>query len=119
MSKSSPSPETTFEPRSWHLRFRKSLGLSIAKKPLYKRKYILLGQDRKLYEFLIENSYNPYTVYRWFLLEKNPEDVRFQLKNGIINQKLASKIQFKRKHEGRNSTCIDIRLMGLNLVRSM
>jgi len=84
-----------------------------------KSKYILLGQDKEFYEFLITNSYNPYTVYRWFLLERVPEDVRFQLRNGAINQKLASKIQFKRKHEGKNHTCIDIRLMGLNLVRSM
>ena len=84
-----------------------------------KKKFILLGEDRKLYNFLIENSYNPYRIYRWFLLERVPEDVRFQLKNGMINQKLASKIQFKRRHEGKSKVCVDIKIMGLNLVRSM
>lgn len=49
-----------------------------------KRKYILLGQERELYNFLIENSFNPFTVYRWFLLERVPEDVRFQLKTIFI-----------------------------------
>ena len=84
-----------------------------------KKKYILLGKDRTLYNFLIENSYNPYTVYRWFLLEKVPEDVKFQIRNGLLNQKLASKINFKRKHESESKICVDIKLMGLNLVRSM
>ncbi|MBD3303680.1 hypothetical protein GF343_00915 [Candidatus Woesearchaeota archaeon] len=43
-----------------------------------KRKIMLLGKERKLYHLLIENSYNPYTVYRWLLLERIPEDIKFQ-----------------------------------------
>ncbi|MEA2037895.1 MAG: hypothetical protein U9O94_10395 [Nanoarchaeota archaeon] len=84
-----------------------------------KRKLMLLGEERKLYNFLIENSYNPYRVYRWFLLERVPDDVRFQLRNRLISQKIASKIHFKRKHESKNKVCLEIKLMGINLVRSM
>lgn len=84
-----------------------------------KKKYILLGEERELYNFLIENSYNPFKVYRWFLLEKLPEQLRFQLRQGMISQKTASKIHFKRRHESRNTICMDIKLMGLNLVRAM
>ena len=84
-----------------------------------KKKYMLLGTERKLYHFLIENSYNPYRIYRWFLLERIPEDVRFQLNNGMISQKIASRLNFKRKHESRHKVCLEIKLMGLNLVRSM
>ncbi|MFT7616197.1 MAG: hypothetical protein ACI8Y7_001026 [Candidatus Woesearchaeota archaeon] len=29
-----------------------------------KKKYLIVGDERELYNFLIENSYNPYTVYR-------------------------------------------------------
>ena len=84
-----------------------------------KKKLMLLGEERKIYNFLVENSYNPYRVYRWFLLERIPENIRFQLKNGQISQKLASKIHFKRRHESKSKVCLDIKLMGLNLVRSM
>lgn len=84
-----------------------------------KNKFMLLGEERKLYNFLIENRYNPYKVYRWLLLERLPEDIRFQLKNGMISQKIASKMRFKRKHESKSKVCLDIKIMGLNLVRSM
>lgn len=84
-----------------------------------KRKSILLGKERQLYDFLIENSYNPFRVYRWFLFERLPDELRFQLKNRVISQKTASKLHFKRRHESKSKACIDIKLIGLNLVRSM
>ena len=84
-----------------------------------KKKYLLLGEERKFYNFLIENGYNPYRVYRWFLLERLPEDVRFQLKRGMISQKTASKLNFKRRHESKNQVCREIKIMAINLVRSM
>jgi len=84
-----------------------------------KNKYLLLGREKELYNFLIENGYNPFTVYRWALLERLPDDLRFQLKQGAISQKIASKIRFKRRHESKNKVCMDIRLMGLKLVGSM
>ena len=47
----------------------------------YNKKHMLLGEIRGIYNLLIKNSYNPYTVYRWALLEKVPEDIKYQLKN--------------------------------------
>ena len=95
---------------------------SIAKLGTYhynKRKFLLLGDEKKLYTWLIENGFNPFTVYRWFLLERVPEDIRFQLRNRQISQKTGSRIHFKRRHESESKVCVDIRIMGLNLVRSM
>ena len=37
----------------------------------YDKKRHLTPEALKVYEILINNSYNPYTVYRWFLLEKS------------------------------------------------
>ena len=45
-----------------------------------KRKFIVLGKEKSLYNKLIENSFNPFTVYRWALLERAPDDIKFQLK---------------------------------------
>ena len=50
---------------------------------------------------------------------RTPDDVKHQLRQGLISQKTASKITFKRKHESRSSICMDIKFMGLKLVRSM
>jgi hypothetical protein len=49
-----------------------------------KKKYLIVGKERKLYNFLIENGYNPYTMYRWLLLERIPEDIKFQSKQTIV-----------------------------------
>ena len=84
-----------------------------------KKNQIVLGREWDVYDLLIKNSYNPFTVYRWFLLERIPDDVHFQLKNRQISQKIASKIHFKRRHESKSKVCVDIKIMGLNLVRSM
>ena len=84
-----------------------------------KNKFLLLGEEKKLYNWLVENGFNPFTVYRWFLLERIPDDVRFQLKNRQMSQKTASRLHFKRKHESKSKVCVDIRIMGLHLVRSM
>ena len=46
-----------------------------------KNKFILLGKEKEIYDFLIKHSYNPYTIYRWLLLERIPEDIKHQLKN--------------------------------------
>ncbi len=52
-----------------------------------KKKFIILGVERDLYNLLISNSYNPFTVYRWLLLEKMPDDLKFELKQKEITQK--------------------------------
>jgi len=84
-----------------------------------KNKYMLLGKEKLLYDFLIENSYNPYTVYRWALLENVPEEIRFQLKNKIISQKKAQAVYFERRHQTKQGVCEDIFRMGMQLLRSM
>ena len=80
---------------------------------------MLLGKERLLYNSLIENSYNPYTVYRWALLERVPEDIRFHLRNHNLSQKKASKLFFERKHETETVLQLNIKQLGLQLVRSM
>ncbi|MBT4935358.1 hypothetical protein HOL21_04345 [Candidatus Woesearchaeota archaeon] len=84
-----------------------------------KRKVMLLGKERQVYNHLIENSYNPYTVYRWALLERVPDEIRFQLKNHYLSQKKAASVAFQRKHETHTSLQIDIRQHGLRIVREM
>ena len=85
----------------------------------YNKKNMLLGETRKLYDFLIKNSYNPYTVYRWALLEKVPDDIKYQLKNHKLGQKKASKLFFERRRETETSLQLDIKQMGLKLIREM
>ena len=85
----------------------------------YKKNSMLLGKERELYAFLSEKGHNPFKIYRWCLLERIPEALRFQLKNGMINQKTALHMHFKNRHESENTVCVAIRVQGLNLVRSM
>jgi len=85
----------------------------------YKKNSMLLGKERELYVFLQEKGHNPFKIYRWCLLERIPEALRFQLKNGMINQKTALHMHFKNRHESENTVCVAIRVQGLNLVRSM
>ena len=84
-----------------------------------KRNKMLLGEDKALYDLLILNSYNPYTVYRWALLERVPDEIRFQLQNSHVSQKKASKISFERRHETESSLQVSIRRLGLELIRGM
>ena len=50
-----------------------------------KKKFILLGENRNLYTFLIKDEFNPFTVYRWLLLERVPEDIKYQKKENYRN----------------------------------
>ncbi len=84
-----------------------------------KKHFMLIGKEREFYDFLIENSYNPYTVYRWMLLENIPEDIKFQLKENRINQKQALSKAFERRQENDTSLALSIKEMGLKLVRCM
>jgi len=84
-----------------------------------KKKNILLGKERDLYNTLIKNSYNPFTAYRWALLEKVPEDIKFQLRNHYLSQKKASKLFFQRRQETDTSLQVDIRQLGLRLIKEM
>ena len=84
-----------------------------------KKKILLLGVERELYNLLIKNSYNPYTVYRWALLERVPEEIKFQLKNHYLSQKKATKLFLERRHETETSLQQDIRELGLKMIREM
>ena len=84
-----------------------------------KKKCMLLGLEKELYNFLIENSYNPFTVYRWLLLERLPEDIRFQVKQHRISQKKAISEAFQRRHEGFKELTASVREYGLSLIARM
>jgi len=84
-----------------------------------KRKGMLLGKERDLYNFLIENSFNPYTVYRWSLLERVPDEIKFQLRNHHLSQKKASSLFFQQRHETETALQQDIKQLGLKLIREM
>ena len=84
-----------------------------------KKRFFIVGQTRQLYDFLIENSYNPYTVYRWLLLERIPDDIRFQLRQNMISQKKAFSQAFKRRHETKTTLEVSIKELGLKLIRGM
>lgn len=84
-----------------------------------KKKGFLLGKERLLYNFLIENSYNPFTVYRWALLERVPQEIKFQLRNHYLSQKKASRLFFERRHETGTSLQVDIKESGLRLIKEM
>ncbi|MBU1112237.1 MAG: hypothetical protein KJ896_05675 [Nanoarchaeota archaeon] len=64
-----------------------------------KSKFYMIGVEKEVYNFLIENGYNPYTVYRWLLLEKVPEDIRFRLKQNELTQKEAMAKACSRRKE--------------------
>jgi hypothetical protein len=83
-----------------------------------KKKYFLVGTERKLYDFLIENSYNPYTVYRWLLLENVPEDMRFRLRNNQLSQRKAFALKFERRQPSEELAS-SMKLLGMKLIRSM
>lgn len=85
----------------------------------YNKKGFLTGDEKRIYNVLIENSYNPYTVYRWSLLERIPDDIRFQLRNHYLSQKTASKIFFERRHETDTAIQISIRELGLRIIKEM
>lgn len=84
-----------------------------------KSKYFILGDERKLYDLLLENGYNPYTVYRWLLLERVPADIKFKIRQHSLSQKKAISEAFKRRHEGFSELTQSIREYGMSLIERM
>jgi len=80
---------------------------------------MLIGQARDVYKWLIEQGQNPFTVYRWMLLERIPEDIKFQVKQHRMSQKKAIKAAFERKHETFQQLGESIREAGLSLIARM
>jgi len=85
----------------------------------HRKDAMLLGAEKDVYTVLLENGYNPFTVYRWLLLERLPEDVRFQLRQRRLSQKNAVSEAFQRRHEGFNELSQSVREYGLSLVARM
>jgi hypothetical protein len=84
-----------------------------------KKKFILLGENRDLYNFLIKNGFNPFTVYRWLLLERVPENIKAQLKERKMSQKKALSKAFKQRQETAETISVGVQEMGLALIRVM
>jgi len=84
-----------------------------------KSKFYMIGIEKDVYNYMIENGYNPYTVYRWLMLEKIPEDIKFQLRQKEINQKRAIAKAYERKQETEESLKIEVQRMGMQLVRGL
>ena len=84
-----------------------------------KRDFLIMGEDRELYNFLIENSYNPFTVYRWLLLERVPDEIKWQLRNKQISQKRAITLTIERRTETGSSLAADIKAQGMKLIGGM
>ncbi len=85
----------------------------------YSKKAILLGETKELHQFLIGKGYNTYTVYRWLLLERLPEDIKYQIKQKQISQRKAVSVAHTRKYETMEELNEDIRNMALSLIRRM
>lgn len=81
-----------------------------------KKKFILLGVEWDLYNLLISEGYNPFTVYRWLLLEKIPDDLKFKLKQKEITQKKAVALAFERRGENVKELTQSVRVLGLNII---
>jgi hypothetical protein len=84
-----------------------------------KKRFLLIGEDRELYNLLVESSYNPFTVYRWLLLERVPEEVKWQLKNRQVSQKRAITLTLERRRETGSSLATDIKALGMKLIGGM
>jgi hypothetical protein len=84
-----------------------------------KKKYLIMGTERELYNLLIENGYNPFTVYRWLLLERVPTDIKFQIKQKKMSQKKAVYEALKRRQERFGDVTQVIRDYGLSLIVRM
>jgi len=84
-----------------------------------RKKMMLVGNDRFLFDFLMKNSFNPFTVYKWLLLEKLPEDIKYRLKQNKLSQRKAVSEAFKRKQETIQTISISVQELGLALIRRM
>ncbi len=84
-----------------------------------KKNSILLGLEKDVYYYLIKQGHNPFTVYRWMLLERVPEEVRFQISKGELNQKEALRKAFRIKQNKKDIAGESLKKMGLELIRRM
>ena len=84
-----------------------------------KKKGMLLGKHKEIYNILRENSINPYTAYKWSLLERVPEEIKYQLQHRLLGQKKAKKFATKQKRCTDSALQIDIKQRGMMLIRGL
>ena len=84
-----------------------------------KKNSILLGLEKDVYYYLIKQGHNPFTVYRWMLLERVPEEVRFQISKGELNQKEALRKAFRIKQDKKDIAGESLKKIGLELIKRM
>jgi hypothetical protein len=84
-----------------------------------KKNLIVLGLERDVYDYLVSKSYNPFTIYRWLLLERVPEEVRFQIRKGELNQKEALRKAFRIKQDKKDIAGESLKKIGLELIKRM
>jgi hypothetical protein len=59
----------------------------------------LNAEGRIMYEYLVSHNYNPYTVYKWFLLFLTAEAVKEDIENNKLTQLRARKIVVTRRKQ--------------------
>ena len=55
----------------------------------YKMKETINKEEAKVYELLLNEDYNPDTVYKWLLLSRSAHDLKNRLRMRLISQKKA------------------------------
>jgi len=58
----------------------------------------LTKDQAMIYEWMLNNKYNPSTVYKWFLAMKTNKDVQERMKKGTVSLKKAMKCNRPFKH---------------------
>jgi hypothetical protein len=57
----------------------------------------LTKNERIVYDYILKNSLNPSTTYRWFLATRLPSDIKEKLARGEIGQNKAMQISANRR----------------------
>ncbi len=72
----------------------------------YGQKHQPLNADAQvMYEYLLTYNYNPYTVYKWFLVFVTNELVREEAESNRLSQKQVRKAAVTRKKQEEVSRC--------------
>ncbi|MBI2148968.1 hypothetical protein HYU23_04765 [Candidatus Woesearchaeota archaeon] len=63
----------------------------------YRQKNQPLNEECKvMYEYLLTHNYNPYTVYKWFLIFATDEIIREEIETNSLSQKQAKNVVYTR-----------------------
>ncbi|MEK6955476.1 MAG: hypothetical protein AABW52_02360 [Nanoarchaeota archaeon] len=67
----------------------------------YQQKGTPLSEDAGImYEYLLTHNYNPYTVYKWFLIFLTDKAIQEEIENNNLSQSKAKRVMVtRRKHE--------------------